>query len=114
MSRPYALPVGPTRRAESSTSMPPPEPRSSTVSPSRSSASAVGLPHPSDASTASGGRIAVSASLYRLAVIGSSLDAPHDPPPQQGVLDPAAAWVAALPYRSRTVAFRLSVLILSS
>src|SRR3989442_1516032 len=31
MSRPYAFPVGPTRLAESSTSMPPPEPRSSTV-----------------------------------------------------------------------------------
>ena len=37
---------GPTRWAESRTSMPPPEPRSSTVSPSRSSATAVGLPQP--------------------------------------------------------------------
>ena len=34
MSSPYALPAGPTRRADSSTSIPPPEPRSSTVSPS--------------------------------------------------------------------------------
>ena len=33
MSRPYALPVGPTRLAESRTSMPPPDPRSSTVWP---------------------------------------------------------------------------------
>ena len=33
MSRPYALPVGPTRRAESRTSMPPPDPRSRTISP---------------------------------------------------------------------------------
>ena len=63
MSSPYALPVGPTRRAESSTSMPPPEPRSSTTSPSCSSASAVGLPQPSEASTASAGRIAVSAAV---------------------------------------------------
>ena len=47
--------VGPTRLAESSTSMPPPDPRSSTVSPSRRSASAVGLPQPSDASIASCG-----------------------------------------------------------
>ena len=53
MSRPYALPVGPTRLAESSTSMPPPDPRSSTTSPGRSSASAVGLPQPNDASSAS-------------------------------------------------------------
>ena len=37
------MPVGPTRRAESSTSMPPPEPRSSTVSPSCRSATAVGI-----------------------------------------------------------------------
>ena len=35
MSRPNAIPSGPTRRAESSTSIPPPEPRSSTVSPGR-------------------------------------------------------------------------------
>ncbi len=37
------------------TSMPPPEPRSSTVSPSRNSATAVGLPQPSDASVAACG-----------------------------------------------------------
>ena len=60
MSRPYALPVGPTRLAESRTSIPPPEPRSSTVSPRRSSASAVGFPQPSDAATACAGRSAVS------------------------------------------------------
>ena len=63
---PYALPVGPTRFAESSTSMPPPEPRSSTVSPSRSSASAVGLPQPSDASSASAGRPAVFARVVQV------------------------------------------------
>ena len=55
ISRPYALPVGPTRRAESSTSMPPPEPRSSTTSPAWSWASAVGLPQPSEARSASWG-----------------------------------------------------------
>ena len=60
MSRPYALPVGPTRRADSSTSMPPPEPRSSTTSPGASDASAVGLPQPSDASTAADGSTSVS------------------------------------------------------
>src|SRR5919204_4307319 len=55
MSSPYALPVGPTRLADSNTSMPPPEPRSSTVSPARRSARAVGLPQPSDASVAASG-----------------------------------------------------------
>ncbi len=58
MSSPYAFPVGPTRRAESRTSMPPPEPRSNTLSPSRSSATAVGLPQPREAATASAGRAA--------------------------------------------------------
>ena len=51
-------PSGPTRRAESSTSMPPPEPRSRTVSPSRSSATASGLPQPRLAATASSGSAA--------------------------------------------------------
>ena len=55
MSRPYALPVGPTRLAERRTSMPPPEPRSRTISPGFSLAKAVGLPQPRDASTASSG-----------------------------------------------------------
>ena len=62
ISRPYALPVGPTRRADSRTSMPPPEPRSSTVSPAFSSASAVGLPQPSEARKASSGRPVASVS----------------------------------------------------
>ena len=47
--------VGPTRRAERITSIPPPEPRSRTVSPSCKSATAVGLPQPSDASAAASG-----------------------------------------------------------
>ena len=62
MSRPYALPVGPTRFADSSTSIPPPDPRSSTVWPASSCISAVGLPQPSDAVTASAGSPLVSAS----------------------------------------------------
>lgn len=49
ISTPMALPVGPTRRAEISTSAPAPQPRSSTVSPARNSATAVGTPHPRDA-----------------------------------------------------------------
>ncbi len=60
MSIPYANPVGPTRLADSSTSMPPPEPRSRTTSPSRSSARSVGLPQPSDAMTAPSGSPAIS------------------------------------------------------
>src|SRR6476659_5649869 len=86
MSSPYAQPVGPTRRAESSTSMPPPLPRSSTTSPGLSRASAVGLPQPSDASNASSGIWAACSPVYRLAVIGSSapVQQPDDPlPPQQ-------------------------------
>ncbi len=47
--------VGPTRLADRITSIPPPEPRSSTVSPSCNSATAVGLPHPRLASTAASG-----------------------------------------------------------
>ena len=54
--RPY--PVGPTRFAERITSMPPPEPRSSTVSPSCRSATAVGLPQPSEASDGRVGQLA--------------------------------------------------------
>src|SRR6266508_5652509 len=64
MSRPYALPVGPTRRAESRTSMPPPEPRSRTISPGLSSASAVGLPQPSEARTAAVGSAPTSSIEY--------------------------------------------------
>src|SRR5688572_6680796 len=90
MSRPYALPVGPTRFAERRTSMPPPEPRSRTVSPSCRSASAVGLPQPSEASSASAGMPAVWPASYRSDVIGSqdsdvAPQQPLDPPlgPQQ-------------------------------
>jgi hypothetical protein len=86
--------------------MPPPEPRSSTVSPSRRSASAVGLPQPSDASSASAGMPAVSPASYRSAVIGShvSLAEPQQPldpsaGPQQldGVVAPSSTRCAVAP-----------------
>src|SRR5262249_34713582 len=105
MSSPYAFPDGPTRLADSSTSIPPPEPRSSTVSPGRSSASAVGLPQPRDAATASGGSEAISLSVYRLDVIGS---APASASPQalveqQEASPPATTFSAAFPYLSLTI-----------
>src|ERR1039457_3371265 len=112
MSRPNALPVGPTRLAESSTSMPPPEPRSSTVSPAFSCASAVGLPQPSDARRAVSGTRPDSDSLYRLLVMGSAL------PPQQlegadpqQELPPVAARRAACPYFSFTISLMFSVVV---
>src|SRR6266576_64611 len=46
MSTPYAWPPGDTRRAESNTSRPAPDPRSSTTWPGSSCASIVGLPQP--------------------------------------------------------------------
>src|SRR4028119_1350587 len=52
MSSPYALPPGETLLAESSTSIPPPLPRSKTTSPGESVARAVGFPHPRAALTA--------------------------------------------------------------
>ena len=63
MSTPYAKPVGPTRRAESSTSMPPPDPRSSTFSPALRSATIIGLPQPKLAATASAGSSPCSSAL---------------------------------------------------
>src|SRR6476661_3457308 len=110
MSRPYALPVGPTRRAESSTSIPPPEPRSRTVSPGLSSASAVGLPQPSEASTASAGSPATSAALYRSELIGSQPHGAHPSGPQQLPRSPASTSVAASAYRARTVSLNESVI----
>src|SRR3954469_23393077 len=103
MSRPYTFPVAPTRFAESNTSMPPPDPRSSTVWPGSSASSAVGLPHPRDAATASAGRSPRSASEYRLAVIGSLH--PRAVGPQQPVLADADEWLMAAaiaPYFSFT------------
>src|SRR5438874_5136927 len=91
------------------TSMPPPEPRSRTVSPGCSWARAVGLPHPSEAATAFSGKAPFSASLYRSLVMGShpSIDAP---PPQQAVPPPAVR-LAASPYFCFTVSWLLGWLL---
>ena len=63
--------------------MPPPEPRSSTVSPSRSSATAVGLPHPSEASTAApGSSERCSASYSASPNAGVPSPSQHEPLPQ--------------------------------
>jgi hypothetical protein len=109
MSNPYALPVGPTRRADNSTSIPPPEPRSSTVSPAFSLASAVGLPQPRDAFMASSGIWPASDASYKFEVIGSH-DVPAGDAPQQE-LPPDRARVAASAYFSRTVSRMLGSLI---
>src|ERR1039458_2814172 len=110
MSSPYALPEGPTRFAESSTSMPPPEPRSSTVSPRLSWASAVGLPHPSDALSASSGIWCAWSASYRSEVIGSQPPSTAADAPQQE-LPPVWTRRAAWPYLARTASLIFSALI---
>ena len=52
ISSPYAVPPGATRRADSRTSSPPPEPRSRTLCPGCRSANRVGLPQPREATRA--------------------------------------------------------------
>src|SRR5215831_10897502 len=111
MSRPYAFPEGPTRRAERSTSMPPPEPRSSTVSPASSWASAVGLPQPSEAAVALLGRHPVSVAEERLEVMG--WPSRPDALPQEA-LPPAATVSAALPYLSFTICLMSASLMTAS
>ena len=74
--------------------MPPPDPRSSTVSPAFSSINAVGLPQPSEAATAASGRAPRSPSLYRFDVISS---VPQQLEPEQQLTSFAPA--AALPRR---------------
>src|SRR6185295_18727679 len=112
MWRPYTLPVGPTRLADSRTSIPPPDPRSNTVSPSSSVASAVGFPQPRDASTASTGSPAFCRPSYKSAVIGShaSVVAPqHALDPQQlPSVVPSVTLSAAPPYFFFTSDFRAS------
>src|SRR5438270_13371213 len=110
MSSPYALPVGPTRRADSSTSIPPPEPRSSTVSPGLSSARAVGLPQPRDARTAVSGSMLLSDSSYRSLVIGSTSLPEHGDAPQHALTMPEAARLAAAPYFSLTISLIRTVI----
>src|SRR5262245_30489412 len=100
MPMPYALPAGPTRRAESKTSIPPPEPRSSTVSPGFNVARAVGLPQPNDALRASSGICVAWSSSYRRDVMGSGLS-PHDVVLQQE-RPPLRTRNAASPYFSLT------------
>src|SRR3989441_12845751 len=85
--------------------MPPPEPRSRTVSPGCSSARAVGLPQPSDASTAPSGSPVVSPASYSCEVMGS---------PQQLLFSPSSTRNAAWPYFSRTVSLMSGPLIRSS
>src|SRR5215472_6325656 len=89
--------------------MPPPDPRSSTVSPGLSFASAVGLPQPSEASSASSGIWLICDTSYRLEVIGSQQSGPAGAPPQQ-LLPPVVARNAACPYFSLTTSFMSVVL----
>src|SRR5205814_7347213 len=82
--------------------MPPPEPRSSTISPCLSSASAVGVPQPSDARTAVSGRPLFWDSSYKSLVIGST-SVPQQPEAPQLEFDPPdATRLAASPYFSFT------------
>src|SRR5688572_2919097 len=85
--------------------MPPPLPRSRTVSPSASEASAVGLPHPSDALTAASGITDVSSVPYRLLVIGLASESQHEVSGlQQPLVGRASATARArAAYFSRTV-----------
>src|SRR5215469_16607996 len=83
MSTPYANPDVPTRRADSKTSIPPPEPRSRTRSPSRRSATASGLPHPRLARTASSGSSSASPSPYNWAADQSAPSSAAEPVSQQ-------------------------------
>src|SRR6266705_2628916 len=110
MSRPYALPVAPTRLADNRTSIPPPEPRSRTDSPSWRSASAVGLPQPSEASTAPSGKPLVCEASYRLSVTGSQ---PHAPLGPQLPFSPPSTLIAASAYFSFTVSLICRSLIVA-
>src|SRR5581483_9464737 len=74
ISRPYTYPPGPTRCAASSTSSPPPDPRSSTTSPAWRPAIAIGLPQPNEVVITSLGSAARVASPYsRSSVLAVSL-----------------------------------------
>src|ERR1700678_985367 len=82
--------------------MPPPEPRSRTVSPALSLASAVGFPQPSDASIASGGISPACAASYRFEVMGSHPQLAEAAVAPQQELPPVLARSAASPYFSFT------------
>src|ERR1022692_5021393 len=91
------MPAGPTLRAESRTSSPPPEPRSRTVSPGLRLATAKGLPQP---------RLARSAASGASSVLGYAAAPKHpsaNAPGSQSVGAPPARAVRAKPeYRSMT------------
>jgi hypothetical protein len=94
--------------------MPPPDPRSRTVSPGLRFASAVGLPHPREASTASEGISLVWLCSYRFEVIGSEQASSADPDPQHEAPLPVVTLRAACPYFSLTTSLMLSALICPS
>src|SRR5438067_2377569 len=90
--------------------MPPPEPRSSSVSPSFNSAKAVGLPHPREAFTAVSGREDFCLWSYRSRVMGSIL-APQHVGAQQDAASPELARRAACPYLPLITSLTASILI---
>src|SRR3954447_23958837 len=83
--------------------MPPPEPRSRTVSPGLSFASAVGFPQPSEALKAASGICPACASSYRFEVIGSQQLSSAELAPQHPLLLPLVTRRAASPYFSLTI-----------
>src|SRR5579885_2625462 len=89
--------------------MPPPDPRSRTISPGRSSASAVGLPQPKDALNASSGIPSTSAGSYRSEVIGSTQPSELGADPQHELL-PVLARSAASLYFCLTVSLNSMLL----
>src|SRR5438270_1366045 len=94
--------------------MPPPLPRSSTVSPAFNSARAVGLPQPSDARTAALGNSPTCTWSYRSEVIGSLQHVEALPFPQQPAPLLSITLRAAWPYFARTVSLSsLSFIVFS-
>src|ERR1035441_5906446 len=88
--------------------MPPPEPRSRTISPGFNLASAVGLPQPRLASTAVSGN-SPSSLPWRSLVMGSAQWASAGAPPQHELEPPATTRSAACPYFSFTTSMMLSL-----
>src|SRR5207245_1295692 len=93
------------RTTTSDTAKRPPGLSTRNASPSTRRLSAVGLPQPSDASTAPSGSPVVSPASYSREVIGS---------PQQLLFSPSSTRNAAWPYFSRTVSLMSGPLIRSS
>src|SRR5580658_5262902 len=82
--------------------MPPPEPRSRTVSPALSFASAVGFPQPSEASIASAGLSPACAASHTFEVMGSHPPLADAAVAPQQALPPVVVRSAASPYFSFT------------